>query len=205
MKRILCFGDSNTYGYIPGTGKRYNSKERWTGILQQSLQNKEIEIIEEGVVGRTTVYEDSYRPGLNGSKLLPTALQRHGTIDTVVLMLGTNDCKTIYHATPEEIGAGIEQLIKQIKSTAPNTKILLVSPILLGERVWEKDFDPEFNKNSVQVSKGLKKVYSSLAHKYGADFLAASDYAAPSEVDQEHLTIEGHRNLADALTKKLSA
>ena len=120
-------------------------------------------------------------------------------------MLGTNDCKTAYHASPEEIGKGIEELLNQIKSYSPASKILLVSPILLGERVWENEFDPEFNKKSVEVSKGLKRVYSSLAKKYGADFLAASDYAAPSEVDQEHLTIEGHRSLADALTRKLTA
>lgn len=204
MRQILCFGDSNTYGYIPGTGKRYTNKERWTGLLQQSLRNN-AEIIEEGVVGRTTVYEDARRPGLNGSELLPGVLKNHTSLDTIILMLGTNDCKTIYHASPEEIGNGIEYLLNQIKESAPAAKIILISPILLGERVWEKEFDPEFNRNSVEVSKGLKRVYSSIAKKYGADFLAASDYANPSEVDQEHLTVEGHRSLANALTKKLSA
>lgn len=205
MRQILCFGDSNTYGYIPGSGKRYTSKERWTGLLQQSLRSKEIEIIEEGLVGRTTVYEDSYRPGLKGSELLPQVLKNHATVDTIILMLGTNDCKSIYHASPEEIGNGIEKLLKQIKSSVPNAKIILMSPIHLGEHVWESGFDPEFNQNSVEVSKGLKAVYSHIARKYGADFLAASDYAAPSDVDQEHLTVEGHRSLAAALTKKLIA
>jgi len=204
MRQILCFGDSNTYGYIPGTGKRYTNKERWTGLLQQSLRNN-AEIIEEGVVGRTTVYEDARRPGLKGSELLPGVLKNHTSLDTIILMLGTNDCKTIYHASPEEIGNGIEYLLNQIKESAPGAKIILISPIHLGERVWENEFDPEFNRNSVEVSKELKRVYSSIARKYGADFLAASDYANPSEVDQEHLTVEGHRSLANALTKKLSA
>lgn len=203
MRQILCFGDSNTYGYIPGSGKRYSDSERWTGLLQQSLRDKNIKIIEEGLVGRTTVYEDSYRPGLNGSKLLPGILKNHSSVDTIILMLGTNDCKTIYHASSEEIGNGIEHLLKQIKHYAPAAKILLVSPIHLGEHVWEKGFDPDFNRRSVEVSKGLKKVYSDIARRYNAEFLAASDYANPSDVDQEHLTKEGHRNLAAALTGKL--
>lgn len=205
MKNILCFGDSNTYGYIPGTGKRYTSDERWTALLQKKLSPKNYSIIEEGLVGRTTVYEDAVRPGLNGSKLLPQILKSHQDIDTVILMLGTNDCKSIYDASPEEIGLGIEKLLLQIKAASPQAKILLVSPIFLGEHVWEEKYDPDFNEKSVQVSKALKYVYAKIARKYHADFIAASDYAEPSEVDQEHLTVEGHRHLADALSTRLSA
>lgn len=209
MKQILCFGDSNTYGYIPGTGKRYAWGERWTSILQENLRTNapeaNIKIIEEGLVGRTTVYEDATRPGLRGNALLPSVLKSHGKLDTIILMLGTNDCKSLYNASPKEIGSGIETLLKQIKAISPEAKILLISPIHLGEHVWEEGFDPDFNKHSVKVSKGLKKVYSELALKYHADFLAASDYASPSDVDQEHLTVQGHQILADAIFSKLSA
>lgn len=58
MKTILCFGDSNTYGYRPDTGKRYAEDTRWTGILREKLKDRKIEVIEEGLVGRTTVFED---------------------------------------------------------------------------------------------------------------------------------------------------
>ena len=54
MKTILCFGDSNTYGYRPDTGKRYAEDTRWTGILREKLKDRKIEVIEEGLVGRTT-------------------------------------------------------------------------------------------------------------------------------------------------------
>lgn len=85
-------------------------------------------------------------------------LETHKPIDTVVLMLGTNDCKTAYGATAEKIGSGIELLIKQIKDSDPDINIILVSPIELGEGVGEEGFDIEFNENSV-MSKQLPEVY----------------------------------------------
>ena len=71
-------------------------------------------------------------------------------------MLGTNDCKSLYNASAEVIGLGIEQLLKQIRKIDSDTRILLISPIQLGEGVWEPEFDPEFNQKSVEVSKKLK-------------------------------------------------
>ena len=114
-------------------------------------------------------------------------------------MLGTNDCKTYYNASPEVIGRGIEKLLEQIKSIAGTAKVLLVSPIALGDEVWKTEYDPEFDQHSVEVSKGLKEVYRKIAEKYGCDFLAASDVASPSRVDMEHLNEEGHQKLAEAI------
>ena len=91
MKRILCFGDSNTYGYRPDTGERYPEDIRWTGILKNRLRERGIEIIEEGLVGRTTVFEDSLRMGRRGIDYLVPLLESHAPIDKLVLMLGTND------------------------------------------------------------------------------------------------------------------
>ena len=78
-----------------------------------------------------------------------------------------------------------------------------MSPIYLGEEVWKAEYDPEFDKESVAISKKLKSVYRKLAEEYGCAFLAASDVAAPSEVDQEHLNREGHAALADAIYGKI--
>ena len=114
-------------------------------------------------------------------------------------VLGTNDCKTYYNASPEVIGRGIEKLLEQIKTIAGTAKVLLVSPIALGDEVWKTEYDPEFNQHSVEVSKGLKEVYRKIAEKYGCDFLAASDVASPSRVDMEHLNEEGHQKLAEAI------
>ena len=205
MKSILCFGDSNTYGLKPDGSGRFDKNERWTGILSELLSNTDYDVIEEGLVGRTTVFEDSTRLGRNGSKLLPVLLESHGPVDTVVLMLGTNDCKTVYNASPTLIGRGTEILIKQIRANNPNADILLLSPIYLGEEVWKQEYDPEFDEKSVVTSKELKAVFRKLAEEFDCMFLAASDVAKPSETDQEHMDIESHRFLAEAVYRKLTA
>ena len=199
MKQILCFGDSNTYGLIPATKDRYDWNTRWTGILSKKTEKNGYRVVEEGLCGRTTIFEDATRKGRKGADLLPIILETHKPIDTVVLMLGTNDCKTAYGATAEKIGSGIELLIKQIKDSDPDINIILVSPIELGEGVWEEGFDTEFNENSVEVSKQLPEVYRKIAEKYDADFVAASEYARPSSADREHLNEFGHRKLAEAI------
>jgi lysophospholipase L1-like esterase len=199
MKQILCFGDSNTYGLIPATKYRYDWNTRWTGILSKKIEKNGYRVVEEGLCGRTTIFEDATRKGRKGANLLPIILETHKPIDTVVLMLGTNDCKTAYGATAEKIGSGIELLIKQIKDSDPDINIILVSPIELGEGVWEEGFDTEFNENSVEVSKQLPEVYRKIAERYDTDFVAASDYARPSSEDREHLNEFGHRKLAEAI------
>ncbi|MBP3458015.1 MAG: arylesterase [Lachnospiraceae bacterium] len=199
MEQILCFGDSNTYGLIPGTGQRYDWNIRWTGILNDEISRKGFRVVEEGLCGRTTVFEDPFRKGRKGTDILPVLLETHGPVHTVVLMLGTNDCKRIYDASPQIIGKGIEILIGQIQEKSPESKIVLVSPIFLGEKVWEEGFDPEFDAGSVAVSKELGEVYNKIAKEKGTYFLAASSYAKPSAADREHLDEEGHRSLADGL------
>ena len=147
MKQILCFGDSNTYGLIPATKDRYDWNTRWTGILSKKIEKNGYRVVEEGLCGRTTIFEDATRKGRKGADLLPIILETHKPIDTVVLMLGTNDCKTAYGATAEKIGSGIELLIKQIKDSDPDINIILVSPIELGEGVsGYKDFAGTYGK-----------------------------------------------------------
>ena len=82
MKQILCFGDSNTYGLIPKTTKRYDWGERWTSILQERVGKYGYRIVEEGLCGRTTVFEDRTRAGRRGDKILPVLLESHGPLDS---------------------------------------------------------------------------------------------------------------------------
>lgn len=203
MRRILCFGDSNTYGYIPSGCGRYEEDIRWTGILQKKMAS-EVTIIEEGLCGRTTVFQDELRYGRKGIEMLPVLLETHAPLDLVIVMLGTNDCKTVYGASVEVIGKGMEQIVGKIKSLLPGTDILLVSPIWLGEDVWKPEYDPEFNRESVQVSRRLKAVYQKIAERNNCMFLAASDFSEPSPVDMEHLDEKGHAELANAIYKAVA-
>ena len=204
MKQILCFGDSNTYGLIPGTKDRYPWEVRWTGILAEGIKEKGFQVVEEGLCGRTTVFEDELRDNRRGAAVLPMILESHQPLEKVVLMLGTNDCKTIYQASAEVIGKGVEKLVHQIQAADENIEILLVSPILLGEGVGEEGYDPEFNQESVETSKGLKAVYEQVAKRNGCAFLAASDYAKASGADREHLDEKGHRQLAEAVLQRIA-
>lgn len=202
MKNILCFGDSNTYGLIPGTGDRYDWDVRWTGIIGEKLSRDDCRIIEEGLCGRTTIFDDPLRAGRRGTELLPVILETHKPVDAIIIMLGTNDCKTHYDASAQVIGLGIRKLLGQIKNAVPEAKVLLVSPIQLGDDIW-KGFDPEFDARSVETSKGLPVVYRQIAEEEGISYLAASDYAVPSDADREHLDEDGHRALAGAIWNKL--
>lgn len=205
MRQILCFGDSNTFGLIPGVPGRFKWGIRWSSILDERVRRKGYRVIEEGLCGRTTIFDDTFRKGRKGTDLLPVLLEAHSPLDIIVLMLGTNDCKTAYGATPEQIGDGIEELLDQIQTFNPEIQIVLVSPIALGDRVWEEGYDTEFDKNSVVVSKKLPQVYKRIAEKRGIEFLAASDYAKPSGTDREHMDAENHRHFAEAITAKIES
>lgn len=205
MKQLLCYGDSNTWGLIPGTNERYPWGVRWTSILQEKLYEKDVHVIEEGLCGRTTVFEDAYRKNRNGLETLPLILESHRPIDAAVIMLGTNDCKSAYSPNAYKIAKGLEQCIDKLLEEIENNRILVVSPIYLGEDVWKAEFDPEFDQASVEVSKQLAKEYEKIAKQKRVHFLAASDYAVPSEADQEHMDEVNHAMLAQAVLEKIGA
>lgn len=203
MKNILCFGDSNTYGYKPdGTG-RYDPSVRFTGRLQ-NLLGEEYRIIEEGCPGRTTVFEEENHPYMRGIDYITPCLFSHNPIDYVVVMLGTNDCKAAFRASGAEIAAGLERIIESIKKiSGASIGILIVSPIHLGDNIGKAGYDPEFDRESAEVLKTLAYEYRQLAEKTNCDFLDASKYAEPSPIDEEHLDIIGHYKLANAIAEIL--
>lgn len=199
MKQLLCFGDSNTWGLIPKTNERYSWGERWTGILQEKLYDKDVRVLEEGLCGRTTVFDDAYRKNRNGLKSLPEILETSYPIDAAVIMLGTNDCKAYYKSNSYNIAKGLGLCIDELLKYISPEKVLIVSPIFLGDTVWKEEFDPEFDSHSVDIAKGLFLEYKKVAQTKGTNIISASDFAKPSDVDQEHLTKEGHQLLAHAI------
>lgn len=200
---ILCFGDSNTYGYKPdGTG-RFDENTRWTQILQKKLGSG-YRIIEEGLCGRTTVFQDELREGRRGLDLIGVTVEMQTPLDLMILMLGTNDCKTRYGASAAVIARGLDQVIRKArKSSSRPFDILVVSPIHLGKGVGEPDFDPEFNESSEIVSRNLASEYRKVALQNHAAFLNAADFASPSTTDREHLNEAGHAALAEAIYSKV--
>ena len=203
MKQILAFGDSNTWGLVPGTGARYPEHIRWTGILRKAVAPLGFHLLEDGVCGRTTVFEDPDRPGRKG---LDSVSRYSGMeeLSAVILMLGTNDCKKVFRASPEQIGNGLEQCIARFETLLPPERILVVSPVLLGPDVWRPEKDPAFDRLSVGTCAALRDVYTGIVSRRGCAFLAASDHASVSHLDEEHMNAEGHERLAAAILEKLT-
>jgi lysophospholipase L1-like esterase len=203
MKQILAFGDSNTWGLIPGSQpkKRYPWGVRWTSLLQE--KSSDLRVAEEGLCGRTTVFEDGLRPGRKAVNSLDPLLESQYPVDGVILMLGTNDCKSFYNASAYVIGKGIERCLDILEKYVAPENILLVSPIYLGDDVWRPEKDPEFSSNSVATSKELRDVYAGIAKRRGTAFLAASDYVTASTIDDEHMDEDGHKVFADVIYQKL--
>ena len=85
-------GDSNTWGYDAETNGRFPDDVRWTGRLSERLGDS-YTVIEEGLSGRTTVFEDPLNEGMSALPYLYPCLMSHAPLDYMVVMLGTNDCK----------------------------------------------------------------------------------------------------------------
>jgi len=204
MKQVIAYGDSNTWGLNAVLHSRYPEHIRWTGILRGRLSRAGFRLAEEGLCGRTTVFEDPHRSGMNGAKDVAGVLDRNPGAAAAIVMLGTNDCKKAFGAEAEQIGAGLECVLDEFERRIRPENILVISPVILGKDVWKPEKDPDFDRRSVRVSADLKAVYERLARRRGHLFLAASDYVHPSACDDEHLDAEGHEILADAVWKILT-
>lgn len=196
MKHILCYGDSNTYGFIPWGG-RYDDNTRWTCRLGAML-GEGYRVIDEGLNGRTSALDDPFEPGLNGLTYLVPCLKTHLPVDLTILMLGSNDLKQRFSPTVDKIADNLYRLAQIIREMSPSP-ILLVSPILLGPEI----VGPEFSEESLAVSRGLAPAIREKAQRLGIDFLNAADFTGPSHSDGLHLSPEGHAALAEAFYGKI--
>lgn len=202
MVNILCYGDSNTYGYDPETGTRYPKDVRWTGVLQ-NLLGSEYNVIEEGLNGRTTVFDDPCDDWKNGLDYVRGIVCTHRPVDVFVVMLGTNDLKACFGADPEVITSGLEKVIVSALTTLENKqgyrpKVLIVSPVVLTD-VENGPFAASFDAGSVERSKHLAGCYGVLSKKLMASFLNAAEVTPPSKTDGVHLDRKGHKLLGTAI------
>jgi len=203
-KRILCFGDSNTWGFNPESGNRFNEEQRWTCLLQ-TLLGSDYTVIEEGENCRTNVVKDPYKGVMAGIDYLVPCLHSHKPFDLIILMLGTNDTKNIYGAPSDCIAMGQERLIKLINSSDSGIdnnppKILLIAPPYIKEK---NGFPSVFDQEAVNKSHELAKHYETLALKYQISFLDASKFVETSDIDGVHLDINGHKVFAEKIYEKV--
>ncbi|MCR4329038.1 MAG: SGNH/GDSL hydrolase family protein [Candidatus Roizmanbacteria bacterium] len=203
-RKVLCFGDSNTWGFIPGKGTRYSKEVRWTGILQESLGDG-FEIVEEGLNSRTTNIDDQKHVGKNGASYLAPCLETHFPIDYIVLFLGTNDLKERFHRSPQDIADGIQNLLDLTKNTSHEEnqtlpKVILVCPPIVDESV-EGVIDKY--KGAEAKSRLLPKLYEELAQKNNCLYINLQEHLKPSKVDGYHFDRDSHKTLANLVERKL--
>jgi lysophospholipase L1-like esterase len=199
MKVILCFGDSNTHGRDPKTGGRLGREVRWPGVLQRTL-GVDYHVIEEGLNGRTTVWDDPVRghSKRNGSMYLLPCLESHAPIDLLVMMLGTNDLKARYSVTPYDIGQSVGALVEIARRSGagPNGGgfgILVMAPPPLGHLT---EYAETFS-GGVEKSKHLARHYAEVARQNGCEFLDAGSVIRASAIDGLHFDPDAHAALGE--------
>ena len=203
MFEVLCYGDSNTWGADPANSTRFSRDVRWPGVLQKTL-GAAYHVIEEGLGGRTTVWEDPIEGHKNGKEYLIPCLATHSPLDLVIIMLGTNDLKYRFSATAQDIAAGAGILVDTVnKSGTPKNpqapKVLLLAPPQLGKLTELKEMFEGGREKSRRFSKHFKAV----ADMYGCAFFDTSTVIKSSDIDGIHLDDEAHKQLGQAVAKEV--
>jgi lysophospholipase L1-like esterase len=204
MYTVLCYGDSNTYGRDAETKSRLERHVRWPGVLQRLL-GEDYYVIEEGLNGRTTVWDDPVRGMFkrNGSLYLLPCLESHSPVDLVILMLGTNDCKARFCVTAYDIGESLGYLIEIIQKSGCGRKgsplILILSPPPLGKLT---EYGETFS-GGVEKSRKLARYYRAVAERYSCEFFDTSTVIQSSRIDGLHIDPKEHEKLANALAEQV--
>lgn len=189
--RILCFGDSNTWGFTPITGDRYTN--RWTRVLKDLLIDSEI--IEEGLNARTLCTIDPVEPHKNGFNYLLPCLESHYEFDYLVLMLGTNDLKTHFNNTAKDMLEMVKKYIKVVKNFWENKDGSKIKLIICG--IPPVDDTACFFENYEGTTK-KRNEFNMLEKKYCEErnivFIDNSDLEIGK--DGIHLLEESHTKLA---------
>lgn len=206
-KHIVCFGDSNTHGYCAETNGRFDENQRWTCLLQKQLGDGYL-VLEEGLSGRTTCFDDPIHEGLSGLDYIYPCLMSHEPVDLLVIMLGTNDTKERFGSSAACISLGMKRLADKAIATTdcwrngrPN--ILIVTPQNIAKEYIDTEVASTMGRGCAEKSEELAAEYKKIAGFLGCHFLDANTVvsAPPNQIDFMHLTAEGHKQLADALTQ----
>ncbi len=212
MKTILCFGDSNTWGYdaagtaATGQLQRHPHDVRWPGVLAREL-GAGFRVIEEGQNGRTTVHDDPFTICRNGKDYLPACLESHKPLDLVVMMLGSNDLKSVFNVPAMEIANGASILARMILQSdagidARPPKLLLICPPAVVDMSHAPEIAEKFG-DSVARSRRLPQHYENVARQLGCAFLNAQDIVTASLLDGIHLEASEHEKLGNAVAAKV--
>ena len=190
--KILCYGDSNTWGYVPNINgysknaimKQYDEKDCWWSSLKHDN-----EVFIDGLCGRCIAHENKWLKNRNATKTIVDDLKQYSGLDLIIVQLGTNDCKSDYHNTSIEITDNLQILLKIIQKCS-QAQILIISPAIIRE---DNKITQKYYIGAQAKSLELDKLYKTMAQKNGYMFVSGKDLEIGE--DGEHLTLNGHRDL----------
>ncbi len=195
MKTILCYGDSNTYGYDPGDlmGLRYPPDQIWTGLLQQRLGD-EWTVLNRGMNGRQLPFLE-----YEGKDVLDM-LTGLGKEDLFLIMLGTNDLLLDPLPRAAKAVTKMEKLLKFVTENKEKglvtCNVTLIIPVLIGKTL---DRSGDYHRESLVMA----AAFMVLAEKYGIRAVDASGWGVELSYDQVHFSLKGHRIFAERLAEEL--
>lgn len=200
MKKILCFGDSNTWGHDPKDGSKL--AKPWPELLAKKLPD--CEIIQDGVCGRTTVFDDPTAEGKNGITAFEERIADKREADLAIIMLGTNDTLNYYKCPAKESAEAMRRFVREWKAAFPESQVLVVSPIEIREPMLKHPiFRVLYSQTSIEESKKFAAYYEKMAKEEGVYFLDAAKYAKASDLDGIHMEPAEHEKLAKAVYAKV--
>jgi len=196
MKKIICYGDSNTFGFNPVDGTRYGEDTRWTALLQKKLSS-EYKIINEGCCDRTGFIKNPKGFIFSGNKHFPKFISNQKDIDVLIFWVGTNDLQSQYNITMGTIEKGLEDIIDLASEKAKN--IIIIPPVILSENVLEGSFSFQFNETSVTKSRKIGRIFRQLANVKQCLYFDINKITSPSDFDGLHYDETSHKLIACSL------
>ena len=208
MKRIVCFGDSLTWGYDPETRTRFSEEIRWTQVMQKLLGDG-YTVIEEGQNGRTIATEDPAEGEKNGLKYIGPCMESQSPFDLLIIMLGSNDCKRKFAYSSMDIAGEMQIMLEKVQAynrfrCKDAFKVLLISPPYVSDAIRESWLGDSFGyENAVNLTKELAGWYKTLSDMYDCEYLDAAQYVQASDADGCHLDAQNQKKLGEVIAERV--
>ena len=203
MPAILCFGDSNTWGADPATQTRFPRDVAWPGVLRAILGPSYL-VIDEGLPGRTTVWDDPIEGYKNGHTYLIPSLASHNPLDLVIIMLGTNDLKKRFSVSAFDIANSAGVLVDAVQKSSAGQggrapQVLLIAPPPLAA----VDYFRYMFEGAAEKAQRFGIEYGRVAQEKGCHFLDAGSVIVSSPLDGIHFEAAEHAKLGHAVADKV--